>query len=86
MKAMMPMMMPMKQASRERIMRARVASKWAVDKVRGQQQESRGLCGCESIEVNVVTGIATSRSGPLSTRRETARWFQKPAGRSGSWL
>lgn len=32
MKAIMPMMMPMKQAKRERIMRARVASKWAVDK------------------------------------------------------
>ena len=36
MKAIMPMMIPMKQAKRERIMRARVASKWAVDKVKGQ--------------------------------------------------
>lgn len=33
MKAMIPMMMPTKQAKRDRIMRARVASKWAVDKV-----------------------------------------------------
>lgn len=31
MKAMMPMMMPKKQARRERIMRARVASRWAVE-------------------------------------------------------
>lgn len=36
MKAMMPMMIPMKQAIRDRIMRARVASKCAVGKVKGQ--------------------------------------------------
>lgn len=62
MNAMMPMMMPMKQARRERIMRARVASKWAVDEVTCQQ-ESQGLRQHKSIEVNVVTGIVTSRSG-----------------------
>lgn len=50
MKAMMPMMMPKKQAKRERIMRARVASRWAVDKVRGQQESVvsiKGGGGCD---------------------------------------
>lgn len=47
MKAIIPMMMPMKQAKRERIMRARVASKWAVDKVKGQEESLVG-----SVQVN----------------------------------
>lgn len=47
MNAMMPMMMPKKQAKRERIMRARVASKWAVDKVRCQKEAPVG-----SVQVN----------------------------------
>lgn len=42
MNAMMPMMMPKKQAKSERIMRARVASKWAVDKVTCQQESAGG--------------------------------------------
>ena len=77
MKAMMPMMMPTKHASSDRIMRARVASKWAVLEggggVKGQRSRVGFRLKCRSRQVSDMrrVSIQAIKLSPKTGRAST---------------